>query len=597
MNSQTEVKVEYTNLVEMQEDSCRKYAQNSLYGTKKSGTFEWITYQEFAEKVDQFRGGLASLGVGKDDKVAIISKNTVPWAVSSYATFGLEAQFVPMYETQLTKDWEYICEDSGSKVLLAANPEIYEKVKEFPKKLEKLEAVILLEGNADEQTLTYDTLLKKGQEQATPSRKPDYESEMGMLYTSGTTGKPKGVLLTHHNALFIVSSATQAFQLSHQDRSLSFLPWAHSFGQLAEVHMLIKSGCSAGLVEDVTELVDDMALVKPTIFYAVPRVYNRIFDRLNGQIQEKPQIIQNLFRAGLKHAKREREGETLGFPDSLTLTLARKIIFKKILARFGGRMRIAVSGASALSAEVAEFVNDLGISVMEAYGLSENFAALTGNLPGARKFGSVGRPLPGVRIEIDSSVEGSKEEDGEVVAYGENIMKGYHNLPDQTRSTLNESHGLRTGDLGHLDEDGFLFITGRIKEQYKLENGKFVAPAPLEEELKLSPFINQAMIYGLNREYNVALIVADMEIVKQFADEKRLTGSDVELLQLPEIREQFKKQIESHSTSFKNFERIENFNLLDEEWSTDNGMLTPTMKVKRSVIEEKFKENIVSLYS
>ncbi len=260
-------------------------------------------------------------------------------------------------------------------------------------------------------------------------------------------------------------------------------------------------------------------------------------------------------------------------------------------------MRIAVSGASALSAEVAEFVNDLGISVMEAYGLSENFAALTGNLPGARKFGSVGRPLPGVRIEIDSSVEGSKEEDGEVVAYGENIMKGYHNLPDQTRSTLNESHGLRTGDLGHLDEDGFLFITGRIKEQYKLENGKFVAPAPLEEELKLSPFINQAMIYGLNREYNVALIVADMEIVKQFADEKRLTGSDVELLQLPEIREQFKKQIESHSTSFKNFERIENFNLLDEEWSTDNGMLTPTMKVKRSVIEEKFKENIVSLYS
>ena len=225
--------------------------------------------------------------------------------------------------------------------------------------------------------------------------------------------------------------------------------------------------------------------------------------------------------------------------------------------------------------------------------MSENFAALTGNIPGARKFGSVGRPFPGIRIEIDSSVEGSKEEDGEVVAYGENIMKGYHNLPEQTSSTLTESHGLRTGDLGHLDDDGFLYI----KEQYKLENGKFVAPAPLEEELKLSPYITQAMIYGLNREYNVALIVADMEKVRQFADEKGLSGSNPELLQLPEIREQFKNQVGQFSTTFKNFERIEDFSLLDEEWNTDNGLLTPTMKIKRSVIEEKFKENIESLYA
>jgi len=260
-------------------------------------------------------------------------------------------------------------------------------------------------------------------------------------------------------------------------------------------------------------------------------------------------------------------------------------------------LRLAVSGASALSAEVAEFVNDIGIGVYEGYGLSENSAALTMNLPGKRKFGSVGKPLPGIRIEIDSSVEGSKEEDGEVVAYGENIMKGYHNLPEQTSSTLTESRGLRTGDLGHLDEDGYLYITGRIKEQYKLENGKFVAPAPLEEELKLSPYITQAMIYGLNQEHNVALIVADMEKVRQFADEKGLSGSNSELLQLSEVQELFKKEIQQFSTTFKNFERIEDFSLLDEEWNPDNGLLTPTMKIKRSVIEEKFKENITSLYA
>ena len=283
--------------------------------------------------------------------------------------------------------------------------------------------------------------------------------------------------------------------------------------------------------------------------------------------------------------------------ENLALTLARKIIFKKILDRFGGRLRLAVSGASALSAEVAEFVNDIGIGVYEGYGLSENSAALTMNLPGKRKFGSVGKPLPGIRIEIDSSVEGSKEEDGEVVAYGENIMKGYHNLPEQTSSTLTESRGLRTGDLGHLDEDGYLYITGRIKEQYKLENGKFVAPAPLEEELKLSPYITQAMIYGLNQEHNVALIVADMEKVRQFADEKGLSGSNPELLQLSEVRELFRKEVQQFSTTFKNFERIEDFSLLDEEWNPDNGLLTPTMKIKRSVIEEKFKENITSLYA
>ena len=597
MNSQSDVKINYNNLVEMQEDACSKFSQNPIFGTKNGGAFEWITYAEFAEKVDQFRGGLATLGVGKDDKVAIISKNTVQWAVACYATFGLDAQFVPMYETQLTKDWEYISQDSGSKILLAADSEIFQRVKDFPGKIEKLESVVLLEGSGDDQTLTYESLLEKGKQQPIPSAKPDFESEMGMLYTSGTTGNPKGVLLTHHNALFIVSSVAQAFQLNPEDRSLSFLPWAHSFGQLAEVHMLINSGCSAGLVKDVLEIVDDMGLVQPTVFFAVPRVYNRIFDRLNGQISEKPQLIQNLFRAVLKHAKREREGESLSFIENFTLSLARKIIFKKILARFGGRLKIAISGASALSPEVAEFVNDIGINVLEAYGLSENFAALTGNIPGARKFGSVGRPFPGIRIEIDSSVEGSKEEDGEVVAYGENIMKGYHNLPEQTSSTLTESHGLRTGDLGHLDEDGFLYITGRIKEQYKLENGKFVAPAPLEEELKLSPYITQAMIYGLNREYNVALIVADMEKVRQFADEKGLSGSNPELLQLPEIREQFKKQVGQFSTTFKNFERIEDFSLLDEEWNTDNGLLPPTMKIKRSVIEENFKENIESLYA
>jgi len=314
-------------------------------------------------------------------------------------------------------------------------------------------------------------------------------------------------------------------------------------------------------------------------------------------MQEKPGFIRSLFYGGLKQAKREREGETLSFMENLTLTLARKIIFKKVLNRFGGNLRIAVSGASALSPQVAEFVNDIGISVYEGYGLSENTAALSVNYPGTRRFGSVGKPLPGVRIEIDKSVEGSKEEDGEVIAYGENIMLGYHNLPEFTKENITEEGGLRTGDLGHLDEDGYLYITGRVKEQYKLENGKYVAPATLEESLQLSAYVDQIMLYGFNRPHNVAVIVAAMPAVEKFAEENKMSGSGPSLLNEPEIRKLFQEQLEHYGKDFKSFERPQNFALLSEEWGIDNGLLTPTLKLKREVVEEQFKSQIESLYS
>ncbi len=347
----------------------------------------------------------------------------------------------------------------------------------------------------------------------------------------------------------------------------------------------------------VNTLVDELGVVKPSVFFAVPRVYNRIYDRLQEQMKEKPGLIRALFYGGLKQAKREREGETLGFLDNLILLLARKIIFKKILNRFGGNLRIAVSGASALSPSVAEFINDIGISIYEGYGLSENTAALSLNYPGSRRFGSVGKPLPGVRIEIDKTVEGSKEEDGEVQAFGENIMIGYHNLPDKTKESITEDGGLRTGDLGHLDSDGYLYITGRVKEQYKLENGKYVAPAPLEESLKLSSYIDQVMLYGFNRPHNVALIVVAMPAVTQYAEDLGISGSTEDILNEPRIRELFKEQLKHFGKDFKGFEHPQNFSLLSEEWGIDNGLLTPTLKLKREVVEEKFKTEIEELFS
>jgi len=587
----------HKNLIEMLEKSRELYADRPLYGTKHDGIYEWTTYEQFAEKVDALRGGLASLGVTAGDKVAIICKNTEEWAVSAYATYGLCAQHIPMYETQMAKEWEYIIRDCGAKVLLAANTTVLEQTREFPERIEELEHIVLLSGSNAGEVKTYSDLLTTGRENPVQAQQPESQSPMGMIYTSGTTGDPKGVVLSHRNLIFECDVVLPLLGMTKEDRSLAFLPWAHVFGQVAEVHGLINSGGSAGLVEDVNTLIEELGVLKPSMFFAVPRVYNRIYERLRGQMQEKPGFIRSLFYGGLKQAKREREGETLGFLDNLTLTLARKIIFKKVLNRFGGNLRIAISGASALSPEVAEFVNDIGISIYEGYGLSENTAALSVNYPGVRRFGSVGKPLPGVRIEIDKSVEGSKEEDGEVIAYGENIMLGYHNLPEKTKESINDDGGLRTGDLGHLDTDGYLYITGRVKEQYKLENGKYVAPAPLEESLKLSTYIDQVMLYGFNRPHNVAVIVAAMPAVEKFAEENGISGSGESLLGDPLVRELFQKQLEHYGKDFKSFERPQNFALLSEEWDIDNGLLTPTLKLKREVVEDQFRSQIESLYS
>jgi len=587
----------YNNLIEMLENSRQRYGDRPLYGTKRNGVYEWTSYEQFAEKVDALRGGLASLGVSSGDKVAIICKNTEEWAVSAYATYGLSGQHIPMYETQIAKEWEYIIRDCGAKVLLAANRTVFDQTRNFTEQIETLEHVVLVTGSADGDVTTYEDLLKTGRENPVEVQQPESHSPMGMIYTSGTTGNPKGVILSHSNLIFECSIVIPLLGMTKDVRTLAFLPWAHVFGQVAEVHGIIGCGGSAGLVDDVNTLIEELGVVKPSVFFAVPRVYNRIYDRLREQMKEKPGFIRALFYGGLKQARREREGETLGFMDNLILTLARKIIFKKILNRFGGNLRIAVSGASALSPAVAEFVNDIGISIYEGYGLSENTAALSLNYPGVRRFGSVGKPLPGVRIEIDKTVEGSKEEDGEVLAYGENIMLGYHNLPDKTKESITEEGGLRTGDLGHLDADGYLYITGRVKEQYKLENGKYVAPAPLEESLKLSAYIDQVLLYGFNRPHNVALIVAAMPAVEKFAEGLGISGSSESILSEPRIRQLFKEQLEHYGKDFKGFEHPHNFALLSEEWDIDNGLLTPTLKLKREVVEEQFKTQIDELFS
>ncbi len=590
---------DYSDLVDVLQRSVVENRRQNLFGTKIDGQWQWITYREFGQRVDAFRGGLASLGISQGDTVAIISANRVEWAIAAYAAYGLGARFCPMYESQLEKDWKYITEDSGARVLLAATYPIYETVRDWSGEVGDVEHVFCMALPAEDEA-SFRALEKIGEATPAPTVKIDPEWICGFIYTSGTTGKPKGVLLSHSNIVSNLNGVSAIFPVDSSDISVSFLPWAHSFGQTCELHSMLSRGAAMAIAESVDKLVDNFAEVRPTVLYAVPRVFNKIYDGLQKKIAEEGGLKQVLFGAAMTNAGRRKElearGESSWYADTMH-GLYDKLIFSKVRERFGGRLRYACSGGAALSREVGEFIDKLGIFVCEGYGLTETSPIVSTNHPAARKLGSVGQPIEGVEVIIDTSVvEDADSEDGEIVVRGPNVMQGYHNLPEETAEVMSKEGDFRTGDLGRLDEDGFLYITGRIKEQYKLENGKYVVPAPLEELLQLSLFVNQACIHGFNKPFNVTLLVPDRAALEKWAGEQGIDGSYDRILAHPKTEKLFAGQLEEYSKSFKKYEQPRKFKLLAEEFSVDNGMLTPKMSLKRNVVQERYGTEIEELH-
>ncbi len=598
----------YTDLVNVLERSVADFARQNLFGTKIDGQWQWITYREFGKRVDAFRGGLANLGISRGDTVAIISANRVEWAIAAYAAYGLGARFCPMYESQLEKDWEYITNDSGARVLLASTYPIYEAVRGWvgsraggalAKRVGNVEHVFCM-ALPPEDEASFAALESRGKANPAGTVEIDPEWICGFIYTSGTTGKPKGVLLSHSNIVSNLNGVSAIFPVDSSDISVSFLPWAHSFGQTCELHSMLSRGAALAIAESVEKLVDNFGEVRPTVLYAVPRVFNKIYDGLQKKIAEEGGLKQTLFDAAMANQEYRKQLEAKDESSWWADTkhgLFDKLIFSKVRERFGGRLRYAVSGGAALSPEVGEFIDKLGIFVCEGYGLTETSPIVTTNHPTARKLGSVGRPIEGVEVIIDQSVVENKESgDGEIVVRGPNVMQGYHNLPEETADVMTGEGNFRTGDLGRLDEDGFLYITGRIKEQYKLENGKYVVPAPLEELLQLSPFVNQACIHGFNKPFNVALIVPDRAALEKWAGENRVGGDYEAILAHADTQKLFADQLERYSKDFKRYEQPRKFKLIAEEFSVDNGMLTPKMSLKRNVVQERYAGEISELH-
>jgi long-chain acyl-CoA synthetase len=360
---------------------------------------------------------------------------------------------------------------------------------------------------------------------------------------------------------------------------------------------MLSRGASIAICEAVDKIIANLAEVQPTVLMSVPRIFNRIYDGVNKQMAGRPPLVQKLFHAGLKAASKQKKGQSLGLVEKATLAVADKVVFTKIRARFGGKLKYAFSGGSALSKDVGEFIDSLGITVYEGYGLTETSPISTMNRPGGHRIGSVGQPIPGVKIVIDKAASGDPKH-GEIVVYGPNVMVGYHNRDEDNKAAFTDDGGFRTGDLGYVDDDGFLYITGRIKEQYKLENGKYVAPAPLEEKLKLSPFIINAMIYGDNKLYNVALIVADMDAVKAWASQNGISAdSDEKLLENAKVKDMMQAEVDKSSADFKGFEKVKRITLTAEDFTAQNDMLTPSLKVKRRVVWQKYGPGIEALYA
>jgi long-chain acyl-CoA synthetase len=588
------------SLVDVLANSLKRYSNLELFGTKTGDQWRYITYGEFGKLVEQMRGGLASLGIEKGDKVGIISNNRVEWAVVAYGTYGRGAVIVPMYESQLEKDWEFIVRDSELKVLFVANQAILEKVKNFPSKIPSLKHLALLSDAANGTVpgvATYRELIQKGAAAPAPEERPEAGDMASLLYTSGTTGNPKGVVLSHGNVVSNVLAVQTNLPIADGDRSLSFLPWAHSFGHTCELHILVSIGASTGICDSNDKIVAYLAEVKPTVLFAVPRIFNRIFAGVEKQMESKPAPIRGLFRSGLRIAAKKRATQHVGVLESATLTLADKLVFSKIRAKFGGNLKYAVSGAAALAREVGDFVDGLGITVYEGYGLTETSPIVSCNVPGHRKLGSVGRPIPGVRVVIDTQVTGDAK-NGEIVVYGPNVMQGYYKNKEDTDAVFTSDGGFRTGDMGYLDDDNYLYITGRIKEQYKLENGKYVVPSPLEELVKLSPFVSNVMIYGDNKPFNVALIVANVEAVKEWAKGHGVGAKETkDLLSDPKVRQKMREELDRVCADFKGYERIRNFALISEDFTLENDMLTPKLSVKRRNVLQRWQKEIDQLYT
>lgn len=596
--------MKYQNLAQMFFSNGEEYPDKTAYMFKKDGAWVSITFKEAADEAKKIAGGLASIGVVKGDRVALISGNRYQWALIDYAVLSLGAMLVPVYPSLLPEQVQYILEDSEAKAVIVENEIQADKINEIREKLSTVKDTYIID--LPEKKLGKDWKSLADLEEAGLAflkEKPDYITESinsvdtdawaTLIYTSGTTGEPKGTILTHRNFLFDVEDSSSVIDVYSEDLFLSFLPLSHVLERMAGHFLSCYNGAAVAYAESIDTVAENMGEVKPSIMVSVPRLYEKIYGRVIEAVETGSPVKRKIFYwalgVGKEYVNKIMRKEKIGGGLQFKRNLAYKLVFGKLYEKVGGKIRFFISGGAPLNADIAEFFGAAGMKILEGYGLTETSPVISVNLLDNFKFGTTGPVLPNVEVKI--------AEDGEILTRGDHVMVGYYHKEAETKEAIDSDGWFYTGDIGHIDEDGMLKITDRKKNIIVTSGGKNIAPQPIENNFVSSPLIDQALMIGDKRKFCTAVIVPSEEGFQRWAEENGKSYSTYEeLITLDGVKEKIAEEIERLSVNLARYETIKKFIFADHPFTIESHELTPSLKVKRKVVETNYKEKIDAMY-
>ncbi|MCJ7500819.1 long-chain fatty acid--CoA ligase [bacterium] len=591
-------------IVQMVDARAAKYGDRTVMQSKQNGSWVDVTWSRLAGAYRDVARGLLQLGLGHNDSIAILSENRPEWAFADLGIYATKGVVVPLYWTLTPSQIRYILKDSAAKAIFVSNADFLDRILQIRSELPDLATIIVFD-KIPSRTLPEGVMYLEDLVVLGCGAPPEVWESMGrsiaggrksdlatIIYTSGTTGEPKGVVLTHDNFLSNVRGVLAVIDVGETDSCLSFLPLSHVFERIA-LYLFLYAGGLIHYAESIETVVANMSEVHPTILVSVPRIYEKAFGRILDRVRESALPRRMIFAACLKIGAKVSWRLQTGQPVDGFLArghrIADKLVFAKLRETFGGRIRLMISGGAPLNKHIAEFFHAAGLLILEGYGLTETSPVISANFADSLRFGTVGHTIPEVEVKI--------AEDGEILAKGPNIMVGYYNRPEETAEAIDADGWFYTGDIGHIDGDGFLVITDRKKSLIVTSGGKNVAPAAIENALSADKFIDQAFAYGDARKFISALIVPDWERVEKYAEEHKIKFSThAQLCNHPVINALIQRRVDEALEEFAPFERIKKFKLMEQEFSQEDGEVTPTLKLKRKEITRKYWKELDSLY-
>ncbi|HEY6089992.1 MAG TPA: long-chain fatty acid--CoA ligase [Gemmatimonadaceae bacterium] len=583
-------------------DAVSKFNRPDALQVKTDGVYRPISHSEVAARVRHAARGLSSLGVRRGDRVAILSENRPEWAIADFACLTAGLTDVPIYPTLPADQIAYILKDSGAVAIFVSNKTQAEKIREIRSQLPALKTVVGFDDIPGLTNMSIADLEKRGAQGETSVAIATYKEDAllvkpddiaTIIYTSGTTGEPKGVMLTHDNIYSNVEASRRAIPFEGRDVGLSFLPLSHIFERMAGHYMMFATGTSIAYAESIDTVPANLQEVRPTLVLSVPRLYEKMYARVLENALTGGFIKKKIFfwARGVadRWASEKLSGKEPGGLLARQYAIAQKLVFSKLKARTGGRLRYFVSGGAPLSPEINKFFYAAGLEILEGYGLTETSPVIAVNTPENFRIGTVGKPIDGVEVRIAA--------DGEILTRGPHVMKGYYNKPDATREAIEPDGWFHTGDIGEL-RDGFLAITDRKKDIIVTAGGKNIAPQPLENKVKSNKYVAQAVMLGDKRKFPSMLIVPNFDQLERWAKGRNIIWTDrAQLLRMPTIQAKIEQEVNQELAGAAHFEQPKKIGLLEHDFSIEKGELTPTQKVKRRAIDKNYKALIDSLYA